>query len=120
MGSALAALPDQSHDPLALGEVLEPVGQAVCAEGHAGIEDEAAALECSKGIPRVGYPFAGAADRTRTGTELPPADFKSAVSAIPPQRRIPYYFSIVFGSRQGGRDSVGVGVPDDPVMRSIT
>ncbi len=81
--------------------------------------------ECSKGIPRMGYPFAGAADRTRTGTELPPADFKSAVSTIPPQRRgLPNYFSIVCGGSQGVRMGtmtvVGVGVPDDPVMRSIT
>ena len=30
----------------------------------------------------------GAAGRTRTGTELPPRDFKSLVSAISPQRRI--------------------------------
>ena len=46
--------------------------------------------------------LSGAADRTRTGTELPPADFKSAVSTIPPQRRgLPNYFSIVCGGSQG-------------------
>ena len=46
--------------------------------------------------------FAGAADRTRTGTELPPADFKSAVSTIPPQRRgLPNHFSTVFRGSQG-------------------
>ena len=30
--------------------------------------------------------FSGAVGRTRTGTESPPRDFKSLVSAIPPQR----------------------------------
>ena len=66
-----------------------------------------AALRCRKGIPFPGYPFSGAADRTRTGTELPPADFKSAVSTIPPQRRgLPNHFSIVSDCRQVGRTAL--------------
>ena len=75
---------------------------------------ESGGSECRKGIPRMGYPFSGAADRTRTGTELPPADFKSAVSTIPPQRRrLPNHFSIVCGGSQekprraGGLPCVG-------------
>ena len=44
----------------------------------------------------------GAADRTRTGTELPPADFKSAVSTIPPQRHIPEYINTESQNRQVG------------------
>ena len=71
------------------------------------------------------YEDLGAADRIRTGTGSHPADFKSAVSTIPPQRRgLPNHFSIVFGGSQGvpmrPMADVGVGVPDDPVMRSIT
>ena len=50
---------------------------------------ESGRSECRKGTSRRGCSFSGAADRTRTGTELPPADFKSAVSTIPPQRHIP-------------------------------
>ena len=66
-----------------------------------------AALKCKKGTPQKGRSFFGAADRTRTGTELPPADFKSAVSTIPPQRRgLPNYFSIVSDCRQVGRTAL--------------
>ncbi len=36
--------------------------------------------------------FFGAADRTRTGTPFGAADFKSAVSAVPPQRRVSQTF----------------------------
>ena len=43
--------------------------------------------KAKKEYPGWGIPSFGAADRTRTGTESPPADFKSAVSTIPPQRR---------------------------------
>ena len=52
--------------------------------------------------------FCGAADRTRTGTELPPADFKSAVSTIPPQRHIPDYSSTAVQNRQVGNGTQAV------------
>ena len=59
-------------------------------------------LDAKKEYPGWGIPFFGAADRTRTGTESPPADFKSAVSTIPPQRRgLPNHFSTVFRGSQG-------------------
>ena len=63
-------------------------------------------LNAKRNIPS-GCSFFGAADRTRTGTESPPADFKSAVSTIPPQRRgLPNYFSIVSDCRQVGRTAL--------------
>ena len=52
--------------------------------------------------------FSGAADRTRTGTELPPADFKSAVSTIPPQRHILDYSSTAAQNRQVGNGTQAV------------
>ena len=65
------------------------------------------ALKCKKGTSLKGCSFFGAADRTRTGTELPPADFKSAVSTIPPQRRgLPNHFSTVSDCRQVGRTAL--------------
>ena len=68
---------------------------------------ESGSSECKKGTPQKGCSFFGAADRTRTGTELPPADFKSAVSTIPPQRRgLPNHFSIVSDCRQVGRTAL--------------
>ena len=69
---------------------------------------ESGCSECRTGIPRMGYPCSGAADRTRTGTELPPADFKSAVSTIPPQRRILHYFSTGGQTRQVGNGTQAV------------
>ena len=52
-----------------------------------------------KGYPEWDNPFHGAANRTRTGTELLQADFKSAMSTIPSQRRlenmIAYFYDTV-------------------------
>ena len=55
-----------------------------------------------------GLEIFGAADRTRTGTELPPADFKSAVSTIPPQRHILDYFNTTVQNRQVGNGTQAV------------
>ena len=85
-------------------KVLPPSRPAAgeCPPGHPHLNRSSPiASECKKGTPPKGMFLFGAADRTRTGTELPPADFKSAVSTIPPQRRLPNYFSIVSGGSQG-------------------
>ena len=52
-------------------------------------------MPITKGTP-YGMPFViGAGERTRTVTELPPGDFKSPVSTIPPLRRGYYIITLL-------------------------
>ena len=64
-------------------------------------------LNAKRNIP-TGCSFFGAADRTRTGTESPPADFKSAVSTIPPQRHMLIHNNTDNQNRQVGNGTQAV------------
>lgn len=65
----------------------------------------------NKGSHHCTHDLSGAENRTRTGTGLRPADFKSAASAIPPPRQLHVEFSMHTEEKSTRLSSTNCGRP---------